>query len=70
MAKRKSGAKGSVRINVDNRKPAKQSESGKGTTVSGPAHPSASTTALAEHAEEQAALAKAILPPAPDMFST
>ncbi|MEA3176400.1 MAG: catalase, partial [Gammaproteobacteria bacterium] len=61
MPTRKSGAKGSVRIkHSDKTNPKQQSEGGKGTTVSGPSHPSPATTALAEHAEEQATLAESM----------
>ncbi len=59
MPTRKSGAKRTGRIKHSDKVRSKhQSASGKGITVSGPSHPSPSTTALAVHAAEQAALAE------------
>jgi hypothetical protein len=58
MATRKSAAKGPVRTkHGHDTKSSRQSAAGKGTTASGPSHPSSPTTELAEHAAQQAALA-------------
>ena len=61
MATRKSAAKGSARAKHGHKTTSsRQSAAGKGTTASGPSNPSPPTTALADHAAQQAALAEAM----------
>jgi catalase len=59
MATRKSGGKSPAGATSKNKGPA-GSEKAVGTTVSGPSHPPASSTELADHAAEQQALVEAV----------
>jgi catalase len=61
MATRKSGAKSAARTKGGGKtKSNQQSDTGRGTTVSGPSHAGEPATELAAHAAEEAALAQAV----------